>query len=87
MHLIADFLIRGIIRTRLFNDYLGSLTNTPAFQRLPQPFNDYNGIEVHEPYKTHETPPQNCSAAGFAYVRNSRKALFQAVFGHRKSPP
>lgn len=38
----ADFLIRGIIRTRLFNDYLGSLTNTPVIQRLPQPFNDYN---------------------------------------------
>ena len=34
MHLIADFLIRSIIRTRLFNDYLGSLTNTPVIQRL-----------------------------------------------------
>ena len=28
--------------TRLFNDYLGSLTNTPVVQRLPQLFNDYN---------------------------------------------
>ena len=34
MHLIADFLIRSIIRTRLFNDYLGSLTNTPVIQRI-----------------------------------------------------
>ena len=34
MHFIADFLIRSIIRTRLFNDYLGSLTNTPVIQRL-----------------------------------------------------
>lgn len=34
MHLIADFLIRSIIRTRMFNDYLGSLTNTPVIQRL-----------------------------------------------------
>ena len=42
MHFIADFLIRSIIRTRLFNDYLGSLTNTPVIQRLPQLFNDYN---------------------------------------------
>ena len=44
------------------------LTNTPVIQRLPQLFNDYNGIEVHEPYKTRKTPPQNCSAAGFAYA-------------------
>ena len=29
-YFIADFLIRGIIRTRLFNDYLGSLTNIPS---------------------------------------------------------
>ena len=34
MHFIANFLIRSIIRTRLFNDYLGSLTNTPVIQRL-----------------------------------------------------
>ena len=33
-HFIADFLIRSIIRTRLFNDYLGSLTNTPVIQRI-----------------------------------------------------
>ena len=33
-YFIADFLIRSIIRTRLFNDYLGSLTNTPVIQRL-----------------------------------------------------
>ena len=39
-YFIADFLIRSIIRTRLFNDYLGSLTNTPVIQRLPQLFND-----------------------------------------------
>ena len=31
---IVDFLIRSIIRTRLFNDCFGSLTNTPAIQRL-----------------------------------------------------
>ena len=34
MCFIADFLIRSIIRTCLFNDYLGSLTNTPVIQRL-----------------------------------------------------
>ena len=62
-YFIADFLIRSIIRTRLFNDYLGSLTNTPVFQRLPQPFNDYNGTESYNPPKTHKTPPQNYSAA------------------------
>ena len=62
-HFIADFLIRSIIRTRLFNDYLGSLTNTPVIQRLPQPFNDYNATESYNPPKTHKTPPQNYSAA------------------------
>ena len=34
LHLFSAFLIRSIIRTRLFNDYLGSLTNTPVIQRL-----------------------------------------------------
>ena len=33
-YFIADFLIRSIIRTRPFNDYLGSLTNTPVIQQL-----------------------------------------------------
>ena len=46
---IADFLIRSIIRTRLFNDYLGSLTNTPVIQRLPQLFNDYNDKKATKP--------------------------------------
>ena len=87
MHFIVDFLIRSIIRTRLFNDYLGSLTNTPVIQRLPQPFNDYNGTESYNPPKTHKTPPQNCLQRGSFMSLNSRKALFQAVFGHRKSPP
>ena len=68
MCFIADFLIRSIIRTRLFNDHLGSLTNTPVIQRLPQLFNDYNDAESYNPPKTHETPPQNWSAAGFAYA-------------------
>ena len=49
MRLIADFLIRSIIRTRLFNDYLGSLTNTPVIQRLPQLFNDYNDKKATKP--------------------------------------
>ena len=80
MHFITDFLIRSIIRTRLFNDYLGSLTNTPVIQRLPQLFNDYNGIEVHKPNKTRKTPPQNCSAAGFDYVLKQPKRLISNCF-------
>ena len=67
MHFIADFLIKSIIRTRLFNVY--------------------DGTERHNPRKTHETPPQNCLQRGSFMSLNSRKALFQAVFGHRKSPP
>ena len=87
MHFIANFLIRSIIRTRLFNDYLGSLTNTPVIQRLPQLFNDCNGTESYNPPKTHKTPPQNCLQRGSLMCLNSRKALFQAALGHRKSPP
>ena len=87
LHLFSAFLIRSIIRTRLFNDYLGSLTNTPVIQRLPQPFNDYNATESYNPPKTHETPPRNCLQRGSLMCRNRRKALFQAVFGRRKSPP
>ena len=68
MHLIADFLIRSIIRTRLFNDYLGSLTNTPSRSTITRLFNDYSGTESYNPPKTHKTPPQNRSVAGFVYA-------------------
>ena len=37
------------IRARLFNDYLGSLTNTPVIQRLPQLFNDCNDKKATKP--------------------------------------
>ena len=84
MHLIADFLIRSIIRTRLFNDYLGSLTNTPAFQRLPQPFNDYNGTESYNPPKTHKTPPQNCLQRGSFMLWNGENLDFKRFLGKEK---
>ena len=38
-------------------------------------------------YIKHKTPPQNCLQRCSFMSLNSRKALFQAVFGHRKSPP
>ena len=47
-------------------------------------FNDYNGTGSRNPHKTHKTPPQNCLQRGSLMCQNSRKALFQAVFGHRK---
>ena len=47
---------------------LSSSTNT----RL---FNDYNGTGSRNPHKTHKPPPQNCSAAGFAYVPKQPKSL------------
>ena len=72
--------IKSIIRTRLFNDYLGSLTNTPVIQRLPQLFNDYNGMEARKPSKTHKTPLQNCSAAGFTYALKQPKSLISSGF-------
>ena len=36
--------------------------------KTTQHFNDYSGAERRNTSKTHETPPQNCSAAGFVYV-------------------
>ena len=43
-------------------------------------FNDYDGTEGHNPRKKHETPPQNCSAAGFAYVLKQLKSLISSGF-------
>ena len=80
MHLIADFLIRSIIRTRLFNDYLGSLTNTPSSSTITRLFNDYSGTKRLNPRKKHETPPHNCSAAGFTYVLKQPKSLISSGF-------
>lgn len=33
-----------------------------------------------QPRKKHETPPQNCSAAGFAYVLKQPKILISSGF-------
>ena len=52
---------------------LSSSTNT----RL---FNDYNGTESYNPPKTHKTPPQNYSAAGFAYAPEQPKSLISSGF-------
>ena len=43
-------------------------------------FNDYNGIGSHYPPKTHKTPPQNRSAAGFTYVLKHLKSLISSGF-------
>ena len=80
MHLIADFLIRGIIGTRLYNDYLGSLTNTPSNSTITRLFNDYGGTESRNPRKKHETPTHNCSAAGFTYALKQPKSLISSNF-------
>ena len=52
-------------------------TSSSTITRL---FNDYSGAESHNPHKTHETPPQNCSAAGFAYVLKQPKSLISSGF-------
>ena len=52
---------------------LSSSTNT----RL---FNDYNGTGNRNPHKTHKTPPQNCSAAGFTYALKQPKSLISSGF-------
>ena len=54
-------------------------------QRFPQPFNDYNDAESYNPLKTHETPPQNRSAAGFAIcAETSEKLDFKRFSGIEK---
>ena len=57
-----------------------NLTITAVIERLPQPFNDYNVTESRNLHKTCETPPQNCSAAGFAYVLKQPKSLISSGF-------
>ena len=49
-------------------------------QRLPQPFNDYNGAESHDPPKAHETPLQICSVAGFIYTPKQAESLISSGF-------
>ena len=37
-------------------------------------------MEARKPSKTHKTPLQNCSAAGFAYVLKHLKSLVSSGF-------
>ena len=63
-----------------FNDHLGSLTNITSNSTIIWLFNDCNGIGSHYPPKTHKTPPQNRSAAGFTYVLKRSKSLIPSGF-------
>ena len=56
---------------------LSSSTNT----RL---FNDYNGTGSCNPHKTHKTPPQNRSVAGFTYALKQPKSLIPSGFWAQK---
>ena len=56
------------------------LTNTPSNSTITRLFNDYGGTESRNPRKKHETPPQNCSAAGFTYVLKHLKSLISSGF-------
>ena len=76
-HFIADFLIRSIIRTRLFNEYSSNSTIT----RL---FNDYNGTESYKTHVKHKTPLQKRSAAGFVYAQNGKSLDFKRFSGIEK---
>ena len=59
---------------------LGGLTNTYSSSTITRLFNDYDGTERHKPRKKHETPPQNCSAAGFAYAPEQPISLISSGF-------
>lgn len=56
------------------------LTNTPSNSTITRLFNDYGRIESHNPYKTHKTPSQNCSATGFVYEPEQPKSLIPSGF-------
>ena len=80
MHFIADFLIKSIIRTRRFNEYPQQFNEYSSNSTITRLFNDYDGTERHNPRKKTRTPPQNCSAAGFAYVLKQPKSLISSGF-------
>ena len=59
---------------------MGVLTITLSSSTNTRLFNDYNDTESYNLPKTHKTPPQNCSAAGFAYVLKQPKSLISSGF-------
>ena len=54
--------------------------NTLSSSTITRLFNDYSRAERRNPHKKHKTPPQNCSAAGFAYALKWPKSLISSVF-------
>ena len=56
------------------------LTITNSGSTNTRLFNDYNGTGSRNPHKTHKTPPQNCSAAGFTYALKQPKSLIPSGF-------
>ena len=84
MHFIADFLIRSIIRTRLFNDYLGSLANTLSNSTITRLFNDYNDTESYNPPKTHEPRRRIGLQRGSLYDGTAENPYFKRFSGVEK---
>ena len=58
-----------------FSEKGNDLTNTLKNQRNTHKFNAYFGLGHQKNHKTQETPLQNGSAAGFAYVPKQPKSL------------
>ena len=58
-----------------FSEYPYLSTNTLKNQRNTHKFNAYFGLGHQKNHKTQETPLQNGSAAGFAYVPKQPKSL------------
>ena len=48
-------------------------------------FNDYDGTKSRNPHKTHEPPPQNCSAAGGTHVLKQPESLVSSGFRAKKN--
>lgn len=62
------------------NNKICCLTNTPSRSTITRLFNDYSRAESCNPHKTHESPLQNCSAAGFTYALKQPKRLISSGF-------
>ena len=61
-----------------------SLTITAVIERLPQPFNDYNGTDSRKPHKTRESRRRNDLQRGSLYAGTAEKPYFKRFSGIEK---
>ena len=84
-YFIADFLIRSIIRTRLFNDYLGSLTNTPVIQRLLGCLTIATTKKPQNPYKVQNPAAELLCSGVYSCAETAEKTDSKRFSGIEKA--